>query len=388
MRVGAQLLLTFLLNASWQVALVVAFAAACDWLLRGTAAPYRHWLWVAALGLVFVLPLLGPARLIKTLLISKPLPAPVAAAPVFVTWTYSPDLDSGEPPATEKPAASAAVEPARRNFLASGVHLNRRVATLLLGLYGLFLLYRAGQLVRAWRRTKTIVRTAYECEFPAQVKTIIKKCQALIGVGPVRILCSTSVPVPITVGIWKPLIILPERLLHDVDEEVLTSAIGHELVHVARRDYLANLIYEFIYLPLSFHPAAVLLRRRIKQTRELCCDEAVANKLLRPETYARSLVRLIGSAPIERRRAVDTTIGISESDILEVRIMSLLKTPKLTARRKRLLLIAASLLLVAPCVAATAFALSFDIDRQEPSVAPQTAEKLASEKLDRQAQQR
>ena len=383
MRVGAQLLLTFLLNASWQIALVVAFAAACDWLLRGTAARYRHGLWIAALALAFVLPLLGPARLIKTLVSSKPQPVEVSAAPVFVTWIYSPDLDSVEPPATEKSAALRAVEPARRNFLASGIHLNKRVATLLVALYGLFLLYRAGQLVLAWRRTKTIVQSAYECKFPAQVKTIVDKCQTAIGVRRVRILCSTSVPVPITVGILKPLIVLPEGLLHDVDEEVLTSAIGHELVHVARRDYLTNLIYEFIYLPLSFHPAAALLRRRIKQTRELCCDEAVATKLLRAEAYARSLVRLIGSAPLERRLAVDTTIGISESDILEVRIMSLLKTPKLTARRKRLLLITASLLLVAPCVAATSFALTFDIDRQEPSVAPQSAEKI-----DRQAQQR
>jgi TonB family protein len=381
MRVGAQLLLTFLLNASWQIALVVAFASACDWLLRGMAARYRHGLWVAALALAFVLPLLGPARLIKTLLSSKPQPVEVAA-PVFVTWTYSPDLDSVAPPATEKPAAPVAVEPARRNFLASGIHLNWRVARLLLALYGFFLLYRAVQLVRAWRRTKTIVQSAYECEFSGQVKTIVEKCQAAIGVGRVRILCSTSVPVPITVGILNPLIILPEGLLHDVDEEVLTSAIGHELVHVARRDYLANLIYEVIYLPLSFHPAAALLRRRIKQTRELCCDEAVAAKLLRAETYARSLVRLIGAAPLERRLAVDTTIGISEADILEARIMALLKTPKLTARRKRLLLITAALLLAAPCVAATSFALTFDIDRPQSIAAP------ASVKLDRQSQER
>src|SRR5207237_9592642 len=107
-----------------------------------------------------------------------------------------------------------------------------------------------------------------------------------------------------------------------------------ELVHVARRDYLTNLIYEIIYLPLSFNPAAALLRRRIKQTRELCCDEAVATKLLRAEAYARSLVRLIGAAPLERRLAVTTTIGISESDILEVRSMSLLNTHKLTTRPK------------------------------------------------------
>jgi TonB family protein len=191
--------------------------------------------------------------------------------------------------------------------------------------------------------------------------------------------------VPITVGILKHLIILPERLLREIDEEVLTSAIGHELVHVARRDYLVNLVYEFIYLPLSFHPAAALVRRRVKQTRELCCDESVAKKLLRPEVYARSLVRLIGSAPIARRLAENTTIGINESDILEVRIMSLLNSTKLTARRKRVLLIAVALLLATPCIAATSFALNFDIDRQEPRV---TMSQQTDQKLERQNQVR
>ena len=172
---------------------------------------------------------------------------------------------------------------------------------------------------------------------------------------------------PITFGLINPVIILPERLLHEIDEELLTTAIGHELIHVARRDYLANLIYEFIYLPLSFHPAAALVRRRIKQTRELCCDESVASILLKPDVYARSLVRMIGWAPPARRLAIDTTIGINESDILEVRIMSLLKTPKLSSRRRALLLIAASLLLLTPCVAAAKFALSFDTNRQDPA---------------------
>jgi TonB family protein len=378
MRVVAQLLLTFLLNASWQIALVAGFALVSDWLLRPTAARYRHGLWVAALFLALALPLLSSASLLKTFLSSKSKspPAEIATAPIFVTRVSSPDLDSMEPPAAENQTSAPAVEPARRNFLASAIHLNRNLATVLIALYGLFLLYRAGQFIRAWRRTKTIVQGAFTFEYTGPVAAIVKKCQTAIGVHRVRILCSSSVPVPITVGILRPMIILPERLLRDVDEEVLTTAIGHELVHVSRRDYLANLVYELIYLPLSFHPAMALVRRRIKQTRELCCDESVATKLLRAETYARSLVRLIGSAPLGRRLAADTTIGISESDILEVRIMTLLKTPKLTARRKRLLLITASLLLVAPCVAATSFALTFDIDRQEPSVTPQAAVKI------------
>jgi len=384
MRVGAQLVLTFLLNASWQIALVVAFAAACDWLLRGTAARYRHGLWIAALGLALVLPLLGPARLVKTRLSAKPQSIESATAPVFVTSIYSPDLDSVEPPATEeKPAAPQTAGSARRNILAGGLHLNKRLATVLTPLYGIFLLYRAAQLGAAWRRTKSIVQSAYHCEFSGPVNAIIEKCQQAIGAEQVRILCSSSVPVPITVGILNPLIILPDGLVSDFDQEVLTSAIGHELVHVARRDYLANLIYEITYLPLSFHPAAALLRRRIRQTRELCCDESVTTKLLKAETYVRSLVRLIGTAPIERRLAVDTTIGISESDILEVRIMSLLKTSKLTARRRKLMLITATLLLVTPCVAATSFALALDIDRQEPA-ATAPLEQAARQKQERE----
>jgi len=385
MRVEAQLLLTFLLNASWQIALVAAFAAACDWLLRGTAARYRHGLWVAALLLALTLPVLSSAGLIKTVLTSKSRiePAKIAAGPIFVTRVSSPDLDSMEPLAAENPATHQPVESERRSFFGSVIHLNRNLAAAILVLYGLFLFYRAGQLIRAWRRTRTIVQSAVAFEYSDPVEAIIRKCQAAIGVQRVRILSSPSVPVPVTVGILRPLIILPARLLHEVDEEVLTTAVGHELVHVFRRDYLANLIYEIIYLPLSFHPAMALVRRRIKQTRELCCDESVASKLLRAETYARSLVRLIGSAQMGRRLAADTTIGITESDILEVRIMTLLKTSKLTTRRKRLLLIVASLLLAAPCVAATSFALSFDIGRPEPGVAPPPAAVLDRLKQER-----
>ena len=380
MKVVSQLLLTFLLNASWQIVLVAAFALLCDWLLRGTAARYRHGLWVVALLLSLALPAFSCARLVKTLMIAKGSQAQVSAAPIGFTSTYSPELDSTDTSGSRNPARPAQVEGVGRTLPGAPIRVNRRVAEVLMLIYALLLLYRAGQLFRAWQQTRRIIHGAYEFTFLEPVQRIIEKCQTAIGVNHVRFLCSTSVPVPITVGILKHLIILPERLLREIDEEVLTSAIGHELVHVARRDYLVNLIYEFIYLPLSFHPAAALVRRRVKQTRELCCDESVAKKLLRPEVYARSLVRLIGSAPIARRLAANTTIGINESDILEVRIMSLLNSTKLTARRKRVLLIAAALLLATPCIAATSFALNVDIDRQEPRVT------LSQQSLNRESQ--
>jgi TonB family protein len=379
---ATQLLLTFLLNASWQVALIVGFGALCDWLLRGTSPRFRHVLWISVLLLSVGLPSLSCWRLIKPPLIAKQPTAELISEPIVVSTIVSTGVEALE---TSQPETRLQAEPARRNFWMSPVRVNQKLAATLAVLYVLLLIYRGAKLFRAWRRTQTIVSSAYEFQFLDPVRTVIQECQAFIGVSRVRILCSAVVPVPITVGVLKPLIILPDRLLHEGDRELLVSAIGHELVHVARRDYLANLIYEFMYVPLSFHPAAALVRRRIKQTRELCCDQSVASKLLRPEVYARSLVRLIGSVPLNRRLAADTTIGITESDNLEVRIMSLLRTPKFTPRRKTLLLITALLLLVVPCVAGASFALTLDIVRQEPRA---TSSQQSTPTVERQSQER
>jgi uncharacterized membrane protein YkoI len=150
-------------------------------------------------------------------------------------------------------------------------------------------------------------------------------------------------------------------LLSGGDKDLLTSAIGHEFIHVARRDYVLNFIYELLYLPVSFHPAAAMLRRRIKQTRELCCDELVAERILNAEIYARSLVALASSAPPLRRLSVTTTVGIADADILEARIMSLLNKPKSNRRWKKLMLVVVSLLLLVPSLAAAAFAMRFEL---------------------------
>src|SRR5215510_12359974 len=53
---NSQLLLTFLLNACWQIALIALLASFASWLLRNSGARYQHWLWVSALCLAFLVP--------------------------------------------------------------------------------------------------------------------------------------------------------------------------------------------------------------------------------------------------------------------------------------------------------------------------------------------
>ncbi|HXI92527.1 MAG TPA: M56 family metallopeptidase [Blastocatellia bacterium] len=349
----SQALLTCLLNACWQIALITSVAALCAWLLRETAARYRHLLWVAALALCFCLPVLTTYQVSRGAFIMVQPEPQTAVQETFLSSTQIPLDISTSPKETS-----------------SLVPVSRNLATGLVAIYLLFLGYRAVSLFKAWRLTRAIGRSVSRIELPEHLRTIIERCQTALGVKRVGIFCSAAVPMPITVGGLNPLVILPEQLLLEVDPDVLTSAIGHELVHVRRRDYALNLMYELIHLPLSFHPAAALVRRRIRETRELSCDELVADRLLKADVYARSLVRLAGSA-IAVGRQTTITVGITDADILEERVMSILRPPKIKTLRKNLLLVAASLLLAVPCVAAVPFALRININRLDAGVTPQ-----------------
>jgi beta-lactamase regulating signal transducer with metallopeptidase domain len=366
MRLSSQLLLTFLLNAFWQVALIAVFASLGSWLLRNSVARYRHWVWATALCLAFLVPAFTSSRTLFDNVTQPNTPV------TFERESISPFANEAVPRLPE--TNSSAVAPTFK--------INQILGLTLLGIYFAFLLYSIVKLIQAWQTTRTIRSRATEIEANDRVAEVIRRCELEFGTraGSVRVFRSETLPVPVTTGLFHPVIILPESLLREGNVELLTSAIGHEFIHVARRDYLLNLIYELLFVPVSFHPAAALLRRRVRETRELCCDELVAERILTAEIYARSLVKLASSAPPLRRLSVTTTVGIADADILEARIMSLLKKPNFQTRWMKSLLIVVSLLLLVPCAAAAAFAMRFDVETnaQEPQekVTQQDKEKL------------
>lgn len=367
MRMSSEVLLTFLLNAVWQVALIAALAAAGSWLLRNALARYHHWVWVSALCLAFIVPTVTSSRALFDTFLQSQANANTTLAREGV----------GATPFEFRPEISAPASTTSSTF-----QLNQTLGWALLILYGAFLLYRILKLVQAWLTTRSIRRSAVDVESDARIEEIIRNCERELGTPAreVRVMRSETLPVPVTIGLLRPVIILPDSLLREGNSDLLTSAIGHEFIHVARRDYLLNFIYELLFLPLSFHPAAALLRSRVKQTRELCCDELVAERILNAEVYARSLVTLASSAPPLRRLSVTTTVGIADADILEARIMSLLKKPELKTRWKKLWLVAVSLLLLVPSFAAAAFAVRFEVEPVAQDPAQQERETKLREK--------
>lgn len=367
MRLSSQLLLTFLLNAIWQVALIAALAGLGSWLLRNSVARYRHWIWVSALCLAFLVPAVTSSRAL------------------FET-DVQPEVSSArEPIAPFRAEFTPSLPETSSTILPSIFRLNQTLGLALLGIYFGFILYRIFKLIQAWQTTRTIKRLSVELEPDTVVAEIIRRCELEFGTRSyaVKVFRSETLPVPVTIGLFHPAIILPEPLLREGNVELLTTAIGHEFIHVARHDYVLNLVYELLFVPISFHPAAALLRQRVKQTRELCCDELVAERILNAEVYARSLVRLASSAPPLRRLSVTTTVGIADADILEARIMSLLKKPELNTRWKKLLLVVVSLLLLVPCVAAASLAMRFDVEAntQDPNAQEQERKEKVEMKM-------
>ncbi len=114
----------------------------------------------------------------------------------------------------------------------------------------------------------------------------------------VRILISAIADGPSVAGWVRPVLLLPAATLLGLSAEQLEAVIAHELAHIWRYDYLVNLLQMLIETVLFYHPAVWWISHRIREERELCCDDVAVSVCGDAVCYARAL------AALERMRAV------------------------------------------------------------------------------------
>jgi beta-lactamase regulating signal transducer with metallopeptidase domain len=130
--------------------------------------------------------------------------------------------------------------------------------------------------------------------------------------------------------------VLPEWFSSQASKDEISSILSHELAHIRRHDFLLNLVYELLILPISFHPAAALIKARIDQTRELACDEIAAESMSTRTQYARSLLSIAQSiAANPRPSMLGYAMGLFDTNILEDRIMNVLAKAMESVRQGR-----------------------------------------------------
>jgi beta-lactamase regulating signal transducer with metallopeptidase domain len=339
-----EIVVTYVTNALWMTCVIAAVTVLLSRALRRGPSSHRHALWVAALLLTVLLPF---ASLRGSRNNNKPSSEPVAAASTV------------QPAATGFSGASSWALWRRMRHGGRPVQFGplwvRFVALLYLG----FIFYRAVRLYRGWQSLRAMLRESSEPQIPPATRTVVEQCHSLLGMKPVPILLSLEGKGPATLGIRNPVLLLPEWFFSQASEDELSSVLGHELAHIRRHDFLLNLIYELLILPISFHPAAALIKARIDQTRELACDEIAAECLSTCTQYARSLLSIAQSMAANQRPAtVGYALGLFDTNTLEDRIMNVLaKANRFRRTWARASALGASGLLITTCLGVSGFSI-------------------------------
>ena len=164
-----------------------------------------------------------------------------------------------------------------------------------------------------WRRLARLVLQA--SPLPDWEVRLVHLCDRFGLLRPVRLLCSASAVTPMLIGWLKPVILLPASMLSGFSPHQIELILAHELGHVRRWDYLANLLQVVIETVLFYHPVVHWISRDVRNARENCCDDlvlSVANG--NPLTYARALANL--EALRHEQGAIAPALGASGGVLL------------------------------------------------------------------------
>ena len=182
-----------------------------------------------------------------------------------------------------------------------------------------------------------------------------------LAIGTVRASRLKSCVAPITVGILRPRIILPESS-REWPQAQLDAVLAHEGEHVRRRDPLFQWIALLNRAIFWFHPLAWWLERKLSGLAEEACDAAVISRGCDPREYSEYLLDLARS--VERAGTRIEAVGMAMPGIgLKHRIRQMLSgvpVPRISRPRMACT--------IAVCAAAAAILAAGTLVRAQPKV--------------------
>jgi TonB family protein len=330
------LLLSYLLNSFWQIPLLVAAAFVAARILRPAGPSAEHRVWVAALLLESLLPALSIIPLER----------------LHIEWPWS----SYSAPFSE---AHVSVQVGA----GAGLGVLRLPSPILTALAIAFVVLTVYFTARfAWQcmRLSALAKQTEPLHLTGEAAVSWARWSNRFGIGPITLASSREIFAPVTIGVARKRVLLPVGIVTGLAHSDLDTAIAHEFAHIRRNDFLKNLIYELLSLPVSYHPGRWLIRQQVMETREMVCDQMAAEVSGNHE-FAQSLLRLAALLLQGRSIKVPQAIGVFDANTLERRLMKLTENKKQIGRLRRRVSIGATLAL-GVVTAASALALRIGVD--------------------------
>ena len=375
-----------LLHFVWQGALVAAVFAVAVRMFRIPEARYA--LGVGAMLAMLALPLATAVRYARG----------TAAAADESSGAVVPDVHAlagngaGMRVSSQPPASSPAVRPAtgrtpppvadRGAPAVPAFPLLGRVPPLddvlpllvFVWLAGVFIL--SLRLFDAWLQARRLTRYGTRPAAPEHQAMLARLAGRLRLRRPVAIVESVRVAVPAVVGWLRPVVLLPAVALTGLTAQQVEALIAHELAHVLRHDFLANLVQSAIETLFFYHPAVWYVSRQVREEREHCCDDLAMRLCGNPEAYARALLGLA-----ERRAGGPALAAAATGGALLTRVRRLLVPGSAPADTFPRWVVGSSVLLAAALLASAGGSLVANeaspapagLERQQFSSPPLTA---------------
>lgn len=108
----------------------------------------------------------------------------------------------------------------------------------------------------------------------------------------IKVYISDRIKSPVTIGSFKPFILLPIATVNGLSVEQLEAILLHELAHIKRYDFLWNILLTLIETILFFNPFVKIINKHIDKHREYICDDWVLQTGYKPMPYAEALLSL------------------------------------------------------------------------------------------------
>jgi uncharacterized protein YjbI with pentapeptide repeats/beta-lactamase regulating signal transducer with metallopeptidase domain len=279
------------LNALWQDALLVVAV----WLVlhawpRINAAT-RYAVWIVTLLAALVVPIVTTLAFFTS---SPPAAATTAAQGIART---NPSHAVVVPQRRYQHTMRAIGSPGTTVSLPTRLHvtLPLPVALAVFAAWALLTGYAAIGLLIGLARLERLKRDALP--LPVEYRDSMPQWSAANkGRRPVRLCVSEAIDVPVAVGLFDAMILIPQSLLQRLSPAEVEQISLHELAHLRRADDWSNCLQRLILAALGWNPAAIFIGQQLELEREVACDDWVLASVGAVRPYAMCLTKMAETA--------------------------------------------------------------------------------------------
>ena len=143
---------------------------------------------------------------------------------------------------------------------------------------------------RCWREINSAI-----CSTPPELLRMLDRLQQQLKIRRrVRLIVSATRIGPAVMGLFRPVIVLPEVIVTGRLAAELEPILAHELVHVRRGDLWWGCLQALASRLWWFHPLVLIVCRGLAREAERCVDEELILELhYDPARYARTLLNVL-----------------------------------------------------------------------------------------------